>query len=117
MKIGTDIIEISRIERSLTQFGDRFKERFLHPQEMELVDDMMVVTSEHSEEKFLKPDPLDVKVEDEHVVISTSTGKLVFLERAFDNAEDYRTLKSWLQSGPPRNGETGSNRFAGGHGA
>ena len=37
MKIGTDIIEISRIERSLTRFGDRFKERFLHPQEMELV--------------------------------------------------------------------------------
>ena len=83
-------------------------ETLMAPQEMELLNDMMVVTSEHSEEKFLKPDPLDVKVEDEHLVISTSTGKLVFLERAFEDAEDYRTLKSWLQSGPPRNGETGN---------
>jgi len=36
MKIGTDIIQISRIEKSLTQFGDKFKQRFLHPQEIEL---------------------------------------------------------------------------------
>lgn len=37
MKIGTDIVEINRIERSLTQFGDKFKERFLLPQEIEIV--------------------------------------------------------------------------------
>lgn len=37
MKIGTDIIQIDRIERSLTQFGDKFKQRFLHPEEIELV--------------------------------------------------------------------------------
>ncbi len=37
MKIGTDIIQISRIEKSLAQFGDKFKQRFLHPQEIELV--------------------------------------------------------------------------------
>lgn len=37
MKIGTDIVEINRIEKSLTQFGDRFKERFLLPQEVVLV--------------------------------------------------------------------------------
>lgn len=37
MKIGTDIVEIKRIEKSLTQFGDRFKERFLLPQEVILV--------------------------------------------------------------------------------
>lgn len=36
MKIGTDIIQISRIEKSLTQFGDKFKQRFLHPQEIAL---------------------------------------------------------------------------------
>lgn len=83
-------------------------ETLMAPQEIELQDDIMVVTSEHSEEKFLKPDPLDVKMDDEHVVISTSTGKLVFLERSFEAAEDYRTLKTWLQSGPPRNGGSGN---------
>ena len=31
-------------------------ETLLAPQEIELLDDMMVVTSEHSTEKFLKPD-------------------------------------------------------------
>ena len=36
MKIGTDIIQISRIEKSITQFGDKFKQRFLHPQEIAL---------------------------------------------------------------------------------
>ena len=37
MKIGTDIVEIARIERALTQFDEKFKQRFLHPQEIELV--------------------------------------------------------------------------------
>lgn len=36
MKIGTDIVQINRIEKSLTQFGDKFKQRFLHPQEIDL---------------------------------------------------------------------------------
>jgi len=29
MKIGTDIIQINRIERSLEKFGDKFKIKFL----------------------------------------------------------------------------------------
>ena len=37
MKIGTDIVEIERIERSLAQFGDKFKQRFLHSDEIALV--------------------------------------------------------------------------------
>lgn len=37
MKIGTDIIQISRIEKSLAKFGDKFKERFLHPEEIKIV--------------------------------------------------------------------------------
>jgi holo-[acyl-carrier protein] synthase len=39
MKIGTDIVQINRIEKSLTQFGDKFKQRFLHPEEIDLVPD------------------------------------------------------------------------------
>jgi len=35
MKIGTDIIQISRLERSLKKFGDRFKSKFLTPAEIE----------------------------------------------------------------------------------
>jgi len=34
MKIGTDIIQISRIERSLVKFGDRFKEKYLTSSEI-----------------------------------------------------------------------------------
>ena len=72
-------------------------ESLLAPQEIELQDDQMVVTSEHSTEKFLKPDTSDVKISDEHVVITTSTGKLVFLERSFDDPGDFRILKEWLK--------------------
>jgi len=34
MNIGTDIIQISRIERSLEKFGDRFKEKYLTSSEI-----------------------------------------------------------------------------------
>ena len=37
MKIGTDIIHIQRIERSLEKFGDTFKTKFLNPSEIEIV--------------------------------------------------------------------------------
>jgi holo-[acyl-carrier protein] synthase len=35
MKIGTDIILISRVERSIEKFGDRFKHKFLTLSEIE----------------------------------------------------------------------------------
>jgi holo-[acyl-carrier protein] synthase len=35
MKIGTDIIQISRIEKSLEKFGKKFKSKFLIPSEIE----------------------------------------------------------------------------------
>ncbi len=34
MKIGTDIIQIARIQDALEQFGDRFKQRFLTANEI-----------------------------------------------------------------------------------
>jgi len=37
MKIGTDIIQISRVEKSLAKFGDKFKQRFLHPEEIQIL--------------------------------------------------------------------------------
>ena len=36
MKIGTDIIQISRIEKSLEKFGDNFKMKFLNSEEIAL---------------------------------------------------------------------------------
>ncbi|MEY3089837.1 MAG: hypothetical protein RL113_153 [Pseudomonadota bacterium] len=36
MKIGTDIVAIDRIDKSLSQFGEKFTQRFLHPSEMQL---------------------------------------------------------------------------------
>jgi hypothetical protein len=40
---------------------------------------------------------LDVKTTDEHLVITTITGKLVFLKRSFEDPEDFQTLKDWLK--------------------
>jgi holo-[acyl-carrier protein] synthase len=37
MKIGTDIIQIKRIEKSLEKFGNKFKAKFLNDSEIELV--------------------------------------------------------------------------------
>ena len=37
MKLGTDIIQINRIERLLAKFGDTFKERFLNPEEIQIL--------------------------------------------------------------------------------
>jgi holo-[acyl-carrier protein] synthase len=34
MKIGTDIVNIQRIEKSIEKFGDKFKEKFLNPDEI-----------------------------------------------------------------------------------
>jgi len=34
MKIGTDIIQINRIEKSIEKFGEKFKEKFLTPEEI-----------------------------------------------------------------------------------
>lgn len=36
MKIGTDIVEIKRIERSIEKFGDNFKKRFLSSDEIKI---------------------------------------------------------------------------------
>lgn len=36
MHIGTDIIQISRIDKALDKFGERFSQRFLHPAEIAL---------------------------------------------------------------------------------
>lgn len=35
MKIGTDITKIDRIEKSIERFGEKFKEKFLNPSEIE----------------------------------------------------------------------------------
>lgn len=34
MRVGTDIVAIKRVERSLEKFGDRFKEKYLNPSEI-----------------------------------------------------------------------------------
>jgi len=37
MKIGTDIIQIDRIEKSINKFGDRFLQRYLVDDEIKLI--------------------------------------------------------------------------------
>ena len=76
-------------------------ETLLVPQVIELQDDSMVVTSEHSREEFLKPEPSDVKVYADYLVITMATGKLVFLKKSFEVPGDYAALKNWLTSGAP----------------
>ena len=77
-------------------------ETLLASQVIELQDDSMVVTSEHSREEFLKPEPSDVKVHTDYLVITTTTGKLVFLKKSFDDPGSFMVLKNWLLSGPSR---------------
>jgi holo-[acyl-carrier protein] synthase len=36
MRIGTDIIQISRVEKSLNKFGEKFKNKFLNESEIKL---------------------------------------------------------------------------------
>lgn len=36
MNIGTDIVQISRIEKALDKFGNKFLERFLHTSEIDI---------------------------------------------------------------------------------
>jgi len=36
MKIGTDIIQVNRIEKSLRRHGDKFKQRFLSASEIDI---------------------------------------------------------------------------------
>lgn len=74
-------------------------ETLLVPQEITLHDDRMVVSSEHGEEEFERPLPSDVKAGDKHLILTTETGKLVFLKRSFEAPEDFQTLKNWLKSG------------------
>ena len=37
MNIGTDIVQISRIEKAIDKFGDKFQQRFLHPDEIAIL--------------------------------------------------------------------------------
>jgi len=37
MKIGTDIIQISRVEKLLVKFGEKFKTKFLNESEIQLI--------------------------------------------------------------------------------
>ena len=72
-------------------------ESLLAAQEIELLDDQLVVTSEHSTETFAKPEPSEVKVAGSHLIVTTGMGKLVFLERSFDDQQDYQILRNWLK--------------------
>jgi holo-[acyl-carrier protein] synthase len=37
MKIGTDIISIARIDKSISKFGDKFKKRYLRDEEINII--------------------------------------------------------------------------------
>ena len=36
MRIGTDIVSINRVAKSIDKFGDRYKKRFLNPSEIQI---------------------------------------------------------------------------------
>ncbi|UCF89552.1 MAG: hypothetical protein JSV70_04795 [bacterium] len=96
---------VSQIMYLLHVYGAA-NESLLSPQQIVLSDELMAVTSEYSREEFLKPDPSDVHVAQEYLVIATSTGRLVFLKRSFHDPQDYEELKNWLVSGPSGHGDT-----------
>ncbi|MDF1536700.1 MAG: hypothetical protein P1S46_09415 [bacterium] len=75
-------------------------ETLLVPQEIQLFDDRMVVTSEHGTEEFARPEPGSVRPAGSHLLIDTGGGSLVFLKGSFVDPGDYEILRSWLLSGP-----------------
>lgn len=74
-------------------------ESLLVPQEIDLHEDRLVITSEHSREEFTRPYPSEVKAAEKYVVIGTGKSSLVFLKRSFKKPEDYETLMNWLKTG------------------
>jgi hypothetical protein len=73
-------------------------ESLLVPQEITLSEDRMVVTSEHSNEEFPRPDPAEVTAGDKHLVVDKGNNRLVFLKSSFEGPEDFQVLKDWLKN-------------------
>jgi hypothetical protein len=72
----------------------------LVPQEMFLHNDRIVVSSEHGEEEFDRPEPADVSATVDRLLVNNpEVGKLVFLRSSFIDPAHYEKLKRWAASG------------------
>ena len=74
-------------------------ETLLVPQKVRLFQDRMAVSSEHSEEEFVRPDPSAVKAVDRYLLIPMGKNSLVFMRRSFSDPEDFERLKKWALGG------------------
>ena len=74
-------------------------ETLLVSQGLTLYEDRMVVESDHSREEFGRPQPEDVKVKDQYLIMTREDGGgLIFLRSSFPDLEDFYTLKNWMVS-------------------
>ena len=71
-------------------------ETLLVPQRIRLFEDRMLVTSEHSEEEFSRPDPSEVKTTARYLLIPMGKNSLVFMKGSFPDPGEFRILKNWL---------------------
>ncbi len=71
-------------------------ETLLAPQQICLLEDRILVTSEHSDEEFSRPDPSGVKTTDRYLLIPMGKNSLVFMKRSFRDPEEFEALKSWM---------------------
>jgi len=78
-------------------------ETLLVPQGLTLYEDRMVVESDHSREEFRRPQPEDVKVKEEYMIMTREDGgRLIFLRSSFPDLEDFETLKKWVSKSGDR---------------
>ncbi|UCG39105.1 MAG: hypothetical protein JSV00_02405 [bacterium] len=90
---------VSQLMYLLYAYGGA-NETLLAPQEIELRDGTMIVTSEHSREQFPRPEPEAVKVSGGFLVVSRGErDRLVFTRRSFEREEDFQALKGWMVGG------------------
>lgn len=75
-------------------------ETLMVPQEIELRDNRMIVTSEHSREEFLRPPTAGVKAAGAYLVLERENGgSLIFLRSSFADEADFEALANWAAMG------------------
>jgi holo-[acyl-carrier protein] synthase len=52
IKIGTDVVQITRIERIFSKFGEKFCKRILHPLEIDLSKQLTIKRSNYLAKRF-----------------------------------------------------------------
>ena len=87
---------LSRALILLHVFGSS-NETLLVPQKIRILEDRMLVSSEHSREEFPRPYPSEVRVTEKYLLFPMGKNSLVFPKRSFQDPVDFEALKQWAR--------------------